>query len=177
MFAGICATDARAQTYLGALRGEVRDAQGVIPGAEVILVNEDTNATRSAMTNEVGGLAVASVLRAPIRSASRYWSSGPKNIKAFAVAQSADHLDFVLEVGALEQITVVGETPLVGRRDAGIDARQGALKNLPIFGRNTFFAAISTAGVIQTGDPIVRYQDQSAHRSFRSAARGAQVAT
>ena len=37
-----------------------------------------------------------------------------------------------------------------------------ALRALPIFGRNTFFAAISTAGVIQTGDPqFVRYQDQS----------------
>ena len=34
-----------AQTYQGALRGAVRDAQGVIPGAEVILVNEDTNAS------------------------------------------------------------------------------------------------------------------------------------
>ena len=36
------------------------------------------------------------------------------------------------------------------------------LQNLPIFGRNPFYAAISTPGVIQTGDPqFVRYQDQS----------------
>ena len=32
----------------------------------------------------------------------------------------------------------------------------------PIFGRNTFYTAIATPGVIQSGDPqFVRYQDQS----------------
>ena len=49
-----CVAIAAAQTYQGALRGAVRDAQGVIPGAEVTLINEDTNAERSAMTNDVG---------------------------------------------------------------------------------------------------------------------------
>src|ERR1041385_2985136 len=57
-----CAAGANAQTYQGALRGAVRDPQGVIPGAEVTLINEDTNASRSAMTNEVGEYSFASVL-------------------------------------------------------------------------------------------------------------------
>ena len=48
----------------GRLRGVVRDPQGVIPGAEVTLINEDTNAARSAMTNEVGEYAFPSVLPA-----------------------------------------------------------------------------------------------------------------
>ena len=65
MCALICAADVRAQTYQGALRGAVRDPQGVIPGAEVTLVNEDTNAERSAMTNEVGEYAFSSVLPGP----------------------------------------------------------------------------------------------------------------
>ena len=71
----------------------------------------------------------------------------------------------MLEVGAIsEQITVTGEAPLVERASATQAASldKDALQNLPIFGRNTFFAAISTPGVIQTGDPqFVRYQDQS----------------
>ena len=33
-----CATVAGAQTYQGALRGVVKDIQGVIPGAEVTLI-------------------------------------------------------------------------------------------------------------------------------------------
>ena len=60
-----CATVAGAQTYQGALRGVVRDIQGVIPGAEVTLVNEDTNSQRTAVTNEVGEYVVASVLPGP----------------------------------------------------------------------------------------------------------------
>jgi hypothetical protein len=68
-------------------------------------------------------------------------------------------------VGAIsELITVTGEAPLVERASATQAASldQDALQNLPIFGRNTFFASISTPGVIQTGDPqFVRYQDQS----------------
>src|ERR1700682_6249476 len=65
MCALVGAADVYGQTYQGALRGAVRDPQGVIPGAEVILINEDTNAERSAMTNEVGEYAFSSVLPGP----------------------------------------------------------------------------------------------------------------
>ena len=37
-------TNVNAQTYQGSLRGEVRDVQGVIHGAEIALVSEETNA-------------------------------------------------------------------------------------------------------------------------------------
>jgi hypothetical protein len=86
--------------------------------------------------------------------------------KGFRIGtQQSAVLDFMLEVGALsEQITVTGEAPLIERASAtqATSLDKEALQNLPIFGRNTFFAAISTPGVIQTGDPqFVRYQDQS----------------
>ena len=48
------AAAALAQTYQGTIRGIVRDQQGIIPGVEVTLVNDATNAARSVMTNEVG---------------------------------------------------------------------------------------------------------------------------
>ena len=38
-------SDATAQTYQGGIRGAVRDANGVVPGAEVVLVNEETTLT------------------------------------------------------------------------------------------------------------------------------------
>ena len=56
------ASHASAQTYQGAVRGQVRDPQGVIPGAEVTLVNEDTNAVRAVDPNEVGEYSFTSVL-------------------------------------------------------------------------------------------------------------------
>ena len=37
-----------AQTYQGGLRGLIKDVQGVIPGVDVTLVNDDTNAVRTA---------------------------------------------------------------------------------------------------------------------------------
>src|SRR5258705_2511298 len=161
-----CAAGLNAQTYQGALRGAVRDAQGVIPGAEVILINEDTNAERSAMTNEVGEYAFGSVL--PGTYTVRVSLPGFKTDerKGFRIGtQQSLVLDFLLEVGTLsEQITVTGEAPLVERASAtqAASLAKEALQTLPIFGRNHFFSAESTPGVIQTGDPqFVRYQDQS----------------
>ena len=161
-----CAAIAAAQTYQGALRGAVRDAQGVIPGAEVTLINEDTNAERSAMTNEVGEYAFTSVLPGTYTVRVSLPGFKTEERKGFRIGtQQSLVLDFILEVGALsEQITVTGEAPLVERASAtqATSLDKETLRNLPIFGRNTFFAAISTPGVIQTGDPqFVRYQDQS----------------
>jgi len=161
-----CAAIAAAQTYQGALRGAVRDAQGVIPGAEVTLINEDTNAERSSMTNDVGEYAFGSVLPGTYTVRVSLAGFKTEERKGFRIGtQQSLVLDFMLEVGALsEQITVTGEAPLVERASAtqATSLDKETLQNLPIFGRNTFFAAISTPGVIQTGDPqFVRYQDQS----------------
>jgi hypothetical protein len=160
------ASGAIAQTYQGALRGAVRDAQGLIPGAEVTLINEDTNATRTAMTNEVGEYAFSSVLPGTYTVKVALPGFKTEQRAGFRIGtQQSLVLDFMLEVGAIsEQITVTGEAPLVERASAtqATSLDKEALQNLPIFGRNTFFAAISTPGVIQTGDPqFVRYQDQS----------------
>ena len=157
---------ASAQTYQGALRGAVRDTQGVIPGAEVTLIHEGTNAERMAMTNEVGEYAFPNLLPGiyTVRVALPGFKTEERTSVRVGTAQALV-LDFSLEVGSIsEQITVTGEAPLIERASptqaASLD--QEALQSLPIFGRNTFFAAISTPGVIQTGDPqFVRYQDQS----------------
>src|SRR5690349_7412022 len=155
-----------AQTYQGSLRGAVRDAQGVIPGAEVLLVNEDTNAQRSAMTNESGEYSFASILPGMYTVRVALPGFKTEERKGFRIGtQQSAVLDFTLDVGGVsEQITVVGEAPLVERASATQSASldKDALQSLPIFGRNPFYAAISTPGVIQTGDPqFVRYQDQS----------------
>ena len=48
------AVTASAQTFNGGLRGEVKDANGVIPGVTVTLTNEATGVAREVTTNEVG---------------------------------------------------------------------------------------------------------------------------
>jgi len=115
-----CAAIAAAQTYQGALRGAVRDAQGVIPGAEVTLINEDTNAERSSMTNDVGEYAFGSVLPGTYTVRVSLAGFKTEERKGFRIGtQQSLVLDFMLEVGALsEQITVTGEAPLVERASA-----------------------------------------------------------
>ena len=54
-----------AQTYQGGIRGVVEDAQGVVPGVEVTLVNEATNAVRSVTTNEAGNILRPACCRRP----------------------------------------------------------------------------------------------------------------
>jgi len=161
-----CVAGAGAQTYQGALRGTIKDAQGVIPAAEVNIINEDTNAERTAMSNEVGEYAFASMLPGTYTVRVSLPGFKTEERKSFRIGtQQSAVLDFVLEVGELsEQIMVTGEAPLVERASATQAASldRETLQNLPIFGRNPFYAAISTPGVIQTGDPqFVRYQDQS----------------
>src|SRR5688500_12015263 len=111
-----------AQTYQGALRGAVRDAQGVIPAAEVTLVNEDTNAERLAMTNEVGEYAFTSVL--PGNYTVRVSLPGFKTEQRTGYrvgTQQSLVLDFMLDVGGIsEQITVTGEAPLIDRATASV---------------------------------------------------------
>ncbi|HEX6215157.1 MAG TPA: carboxypeptidase-like regulatory domain-containing protein, partial [Vicinamibacterales bacterium] len=50
-----------AQTFTGGLRGAVRDANGVIPGVTVTLLNEETGASRDAVSNEQGEYNFAAV--------------------------------------------------------------------------------------------------------------------
>ena len=50
-----------AQTYQGGVRGAVRDAGGVVPGADVALVNEETAVERTTISNAVGEYAFPNV--------------------------------------------------------------------------------------------------------------------
>src|SRR5438105_6592726 len=50
----LAARGAAAQSFQGGLRGTVRDAQGVIPGATIVLVNEENGVARETVSNDVG---------------------------------------------------------------------------------------------------------------------------
>src|SRR4029079_8144751 len=44
----------RAQSFQGGVRGTLKDAQGIIPGVAVELINAATGQTRETLTNETG---------------------------------------------------------------------------------------------------------------------------
>src|SRR5688500_6502300 len=135
-----------AQTYQGGMRGLVKDAQGVIPGVEITLINEDTNATRTVTSNEVGEYSFPSVLPGTYTVRAVLPGFRTEERKALRIAtQQVVVQDFTLEVGALsEQITVTAQTPIVERATASVATTMTAqqIAAIPIFGRNTFYTAI-----------------------------------
>ena len=165
-----------AQTYQGTLRGSVRDAQGVLPGVEVTLTNQETKAVRTAVSNDNGEYVFASVLPGAYTVRAEFPGFRPEERTDLRIAtQQSIITDFVLQVGGvMEQVTVTAEAPLVERMTPTLAVSMAAseISALPIFGRNTFYSSIATPNVIQTGDPqFVRYQDQS-NASFLSLGGG-----
>jgi hypothetical protein len=154
-----------AQSYQATMRGSVRDDQGVLPGVVVTLTNQDTRAARTAMTNEAGEYVFASVLPGLYSAAVAMPGFRGETRTGIQIGtQQTLVSDFVLQVGVTEQITVSADAPLVERSSATVAVSLSAaqISALPIFGRNTFYSAISTPSVVQSGDPqFVRYQDQT----------------
>jgi hypothetical protein len=98
----ITAAGAAAQSDQGGLRGAIRDRYGVVPAAEIVLINEDTNATRSAISNAAGEYAFTSVL--PATYTIRIMLPGFKTEERKGIRtgpQQFQVLDFSLEVGAI----------------------------------------------------------------------------
>ena len=54
LFVPLATSTASAQTFTGGLRGAVRDANGVVPGVTVELINEATGASRDTVSNDSG---------------------------------------------------------------------------------------------------------------------------
>lgn len=158
--------DTRAQTYQGTLRGAVRDATGVVPGVDVTLVNEQTNAARTTTSNTAGEYALANVL--PGTYTIRAALAGFKTIESRGIrigTQDSLTLDLVLEIGAVrETVVVLGTTPVIERASASVGAvlDRASLEMLPNAGRNPFVLSTVTPSVMPTGSPqFVRMQDQN----------------
>ncbi len=160
------AVDLEAQTFQGGLRGAVKDAQGVIPGATVTLINEATNVSRETVSNESGEYSFPAV--DPGNYAVKAAVQGFKTFERRDIriaTQTFVTLDIVLEVGALEEtITVTADAPLIETSNAShadvLDAK--TLETLPSVGRNIFLMAVTVPTVQSSGDTHWnRMQDQS----------------
>jgi trimeric autotransporter adhesin len=166
LLVAIAASDARAQSYQGSLRGAVRDATGVVPGVDVVLFNEQTNAVRTSTTNAVGEYAFPNIL--PGAYTIKAALAGFKTFESRGIrigTQDALTLDLLLEVGEVrETVIVTGATPVVEKASASVSARldQPSLETLPNPGRNPFVLSTIAPTVIPTGSPqFVRMQDHN----------------
>ena len=169
-------TTASAQTFTGGLRGAVRDANGVIPGVTVELINEATSIPREAVTNDQGEYIFAAVppgtysVKASLTGFKTYEQKGIR-----IGAQQFVTLDVALDVGQLQEtITVTGAAPLIDTSNAStggiIDSRQ--LETLPSGGRSAFLFAVTVPTVIASGDSQFNRQQDQTNASLLSLGGG-----
>ncbi len=163
--ATISPVGAYAQSSQGGLRGVVKDAQGIIPGVTVALVNESTNISRETVTNESGEYSFPAV--EPSTYTVKVSVAGFRSFERKGVrigTQQNVGLDVVLEVGTLEEtITVTADAPLIETTNASvggvIDA--AALEAIPTAGRSIFLMATLEPTVQASGNAHWnRMQDQ-----------------
>ncbi len=163
---GVWTSGAFGQTYQGGLRGAVRDAQGVVPGVTVTLVNDATGVSRETVTNEAGEYSFPALdpgtytLRAAAQGFKTFERKGIR-----IATQAFVTLDVTLELGAIEEtITVTADAPLIETSNAShaavLDAK--TLETLPSVGRNVFLMSVTVPTVQSSGDTHWnRMQDQS----------------
>lgn len=157
---------AGAQSFLGGVRGAIKDSNGVIPGAEVVLTEEQTGATRSVETNSAGEYVFSAV------PAGKY--SIKASLAGFKTYVQPDltvgtqqflTLDITLELGAIEEtITVTGQAPMVETSNAstGTILDTQTMASLPSQARTAFMMGTTVPTVIPSGDAqFNRQQDQT----------------
>ncbi|HEY3045614.1 MAG TPA: carboxypeptidase-like regulatory domain-containing protein [Vicinamibacterales bacterium] len=162
----LCAASVGAQQFTGGVRGAVRDANGVVPGATVTLTNEATNISREVVTNEVGQYNFPAVPPGTYTLKTRLTGYKGYESKGLVVGtQQFLTLDVSLEIGAIEEnITVTGQTPLIDASTASTGGvlDRTALETLPAPGRNAFLIGITVPTFTPVGDPqFNRQQDQT----------------
>ena len=146
------------------ITGTVIDTSGaVIPGANVIVVNEDTGIKWDTKANQSGTYTVPLLQPGNYRISvqSQGFRAVSRSAVKLEVAQTA-RVDFTLEVGtAAESIDVVDTAPLL---DAGTNAIGGLVasdkvENLPLKGRNSNAFMMLVPGVratrATTGGPVL----------------------
>lgn len=136
------------------LTGTVKDESGaVIPGVTVTAVSGGTGRSHAGVSNETGSYLISGLdpgtynLRAELPG---FATTVQSNI-TFLVGQSAK-IDFTMKPAALaEEVTVVGESPLIevtnSQLGGNVDPRQFA--DLPLNGRNWMDLALLVPGVMK----------------------------
>ncbi|HKX28404.1 MAG TPA: carboxypeptidase-like regulatory domain-containing protein, partial [Blastocatellia bacterium] len=148
-----------AQDFRATVTGRVTDAsKAAIPNAQVSVKNLGTNEVTSTSTDSEGNYRVpflrpgSYAMTIEVKGFKRVVRDGVELV----ISQVAT-LDFSLETGNIsEQVTVVGEAPLVETATAdrgGVIDRQRVVE-LPLNARNPFMLGVLTAGVNFNGASI-----------------------
>jgi len=131
----------RGQVTTGTISGTVTDSTGaVLPGANIVILNEETGISRALVTDAAGRYL------APSLSPGRYrvtisqpgFQTEARTGIALTIGRNAV-VDVQLEVGAVSQtVEVTGEAPLVETRESSVSylVNETTISELPLNGRD-----------------------------------------
>jgi hypothetical protein len=156
---------AQANAANGSVEGTVSDPSGaVLPGVNVTVLNVDSGARRTVVTNDRG------LYRAPLLPLGSYTISaeldGFKKYERGGIPLSAGQsavVDITLSVGELSEVlTITTDAPLIdaGNIDVGRNINEREVKNLPLISRNPYNFALLQPGVTgreQAGFGVPRF--------------------
>jgi len=155
-FTVLLPANSRAQSGYGAqLSGVVRDSSGgVVPGATVSLVDEDTAISRTAVTDSRGIYVFTGVRPAAytIRVESANFGKQERKGLTLAVSQQAT-LDFSLAPQSVtEKVVVTEQAPLLdtGNASLGTDVTNEYVRDIPLVNRSFFGLVFLAGGVTET---------------------------
>ncbi len=135
------------------LSGTVTDASGaVVAGAGIRATNTDTGATRETATDDTGHYQLFSLALGEyeVRARKSGFTEEVRKGVRLVVGQQAS-IDMKLQVGEpTQQVTVIGDAPLVGVNTADISGvvRQEQLKDLPLNGRSYDLLLTLNPGIV-----------------------------
>src|SRR5437867_1435026 len=137
LFCSFLLTPVFGQEVTGAIVGVIRDSSGsVVPGASLVLVSQETDAQRTATTDDSGSYQFL-LLRAGRYRLTVEAPGFQRLVQTDIIVNTTERvrLDLSLQVGAVsETVNVVGETPLLQseRATVGQVVEQRTIVSIPL---------------------------------------------
>ncbi len=154
----LAAATAAAQETRSTIFGSVHDASGgVLPGATIVVTNEETNVSNETVSNERGLFEATYLIPGAYRVTvsvdgfRKYTRTGLQ-----VQVNSRVEVPVVLEVGSItDAITVTAESPLLetGSASASSTLTNKEINSLPVFGNSALLLARNAPGIQWTGQP------------------------
>ena len=145
-------TPADAQVVSGTITGTIKDVSGAsVPDVGVILLNLDTQQTRTGTSDRLGNFTFPEVSPGRYRVQASHSGFKSENATLELQIDQTAHLDMTLQIGAVdESITVSAETAQLQTETAtmGQVLAQKAAVDLPLNGRNFLQLATLSAGAV-----------------------------
>lgn len=172
----LLATSSFAQ-FRASIRGVVTDSQGaVVPGTTVTLLNTDTNAKMTAVTDGYGIYVFNALSNAHYQISAEH-SGFKKNVLEHVqiIPDQPNTLNIRLEVGQVQEaVTVTETTQTLDTETASLNGtiRTNEIKNMPSFGRDVFRLVQLAPGLFSEGQgtslPTTQGQGASSDGIFKT---------